>query len=75
MAGIIDLDEGMYNGNIPFFINGNFTGVIDQGTPIAQIIPFKREDWKIEKNKDLIDIGMDISIKSASKIEGLSRKP
>ena len=26
-------------------IKENFTGVIKMGTPIAQIIPFKRENW------------------------------
>jgi hypothetical protein len=35
-------------GNIPFFIADGFEGIIPKGTPIAQIIPFKREDWKSE---------------------------
>jgi hypothetical protein len=33
------------SGNIPFFIKEGFSGVIPKGTPIAQVIPFKRESW------------------------------
>jgi hypothetical protein len=54
MSGIIDLDGGMYEGNLPFFIKSDFVGLIPAGTPIAQIIPFKRDDWKITNNTDLI---------------------
>jgi hypothetical protein len=54
MSGIIDLDSGMYEGNLPFFIKDDFTGLIPAGTPIAQIIPFKRDDWKINHNVDLV---------------------
>ena len=32
--------------NFPFFIKEGFTGLIPYGTPIVQIIPFKRDDWK-----------------------------
>jgi hypothetical protein len=40
----------MYNGNVhfPFFIKNNFTGIIEKGTPITQIIPIRREYWKKE---------------------------
>jgi hypothetical protein len=30
---------------MPFFLREGFSGVIPSGTPYAQIIPFKREDW------------------------------
>jgi hypothetical protein len=35
----------------------NFEGLIPKGTPIAQIVPFKRESWQMElgKESDLID--------------------
>ena len=44
LSGVVD-DVAIGNTNIPFFIKEGFTGVIPQGTPIAQIIPFKREKW------------------------------
>lgn len=44
-SGIIDSDEWWSGGNIPFFFQKNFDGVIIKGTPIAQIIPIKRSSW------------------------------
>ena len=45
LSGVVDgYDLG--DGNIPFFLKTGFTGLIPIGTPIAQIIPFKRENWK-----------------------------
>lgn len=32
--------------NIPFLIKKDFEGIIEKGTPISQIIPIKRENWK-----------------------------
>jgi hypothetical protein len=48
ITGIVDCD--MYTGQIhfPFFIKKDFVGIIEKGTPIAQIIPIKREYWKKE---------------------------
>jgi hypothetical protein len=46
LSGIIDSDTFHGNGKIPFFIKEGFTGVIKEGTPIMQIMPFKREKWK-----------------------------
>jgi hypothetical protein len=43
--GIIDNDHVNFPGSMPFFIKDSFTGIIPAGTPFAQIIPFKREDW------------------------------
>lgn len=45
-SGIVDGDNGVGNGALPFAINDNFSGVIPAGTPIVQVMPFKREDWK-----------------------------
>ena len=33
---------------MPFFLEKGFSGVIPAGTPYAQMIPFKREDWDHE---------------------------
>ena len=55
LTGIIDIDVLVGNGNIPFFIKEGFEGLIPRGTPILQIIPFKRESWKIKKDDSLIE--------------------
>jgi len=50
MSAIVDTDQ--YNFlpvNLPFFLKEGFEGIIPKGTPIAQIIPFKREPWHSEK--------------------------
>jgi hypothetical protein len=47
LPGIVDTDK--YNNlvNFPFVLKDiTFEGLIPAGTPIAQIIPFKRESWK-----------------------------
>lgn len=48
LSGVVETDSFPVPINFPFFIKENFTGVIMEGTPIAQVIPFKREDWKAE---------------------------
>jgi hypothetical protein len=30
----------------PFMMKNNFSGVVPAGTPVVQIVPFKRDDWK-----------------------------
>lgn len=58
LSGIIESDEiVLNNGNIPFFIKKDFEGIIPAGTPIMQIIPFKRTDWKSEKDESLKEEG------------------
>lgn len=44
--------------NIPFYIKSNFEGLVPQGTPIAQLIPFRQEKWKSKKTDKLVDIGI-----------------
>lgn len=58
LPGIVDTDKYFASINFPFVINDpNFEGIIPVGTPIAQVIPFKRETWKIEfgNKKDIED--------------------
>jgi hypothetical protein len=43
--------------NVPFYIKKDFEGLIPQGTPIAQIIPFRQEKWKSKNKKGLNEIG------------------
>lgn len=58
LPGVVDTDKYTAPVNFPFLINDpNFEGLIPAGTPIAQVIPFKREPWEmsIGKEKDLIE--------------------
>lgn len=48
-TGIVDSDVHDLAINIPFFIKKNFFGIIPMGTPIAQIIPIKRDSWVSER--------------------------
>jgi hypothetical protein len=49
LPGIVDTDTYTASVNFPMVINDpNFEGLIPEGTPIAQIIPFKREGWQME---------------------------
>lgn len=43
--------------NVPFYIKNGFEGLIPQGTPIAQIIPFRQENWKSKNKIGLAKIG------------------
>lgn len=47
-TGIVDSDVYDTEINIPFFLKNNFYGTIKKGTPVAQIIPIKRDSWKSE---------------------------
>lgn len=53
-AGIVDSDTyhiPPQKGNIPFLLKKNFCGMIKKGTPMYQIIPFKRENWESSFNE------------------------
>ena len=47
-SGIVDSDTYHGDVNTPFVLKKDFSGIIQKGTPMMQIIPFKREDWKCE---------------------------
>tara|TARA_R100000152_G_C6752045_1_gene175723 strand:+ start:304 stop:1056 length:753 start_codon:yes stop_codon:yes gene_type:complete len=51
VSGIVDTDTYEGEINFPIIINGDkypiLETVIKRGTPIAQVIPFKRESWKM----------------------------
>lgn len=42
IAGVVDTDTYKQTINFPFLLDPTFEGVIKQGTPIVQVIPFKR---------------------------------
>lgn len=45
-SGIIDSDKYPVHGPIPFLLKEGFSGMIQAGTPIYQIVPFKRDSWQ-----------------------------
>lgn len=48
LPGIIDTDKYPSDGHLSFMIKKNFKGIIPQGTPLVQIMPFKRESFEME---------------------------
>ena len=49
LEGIVDTDNYNAPVNFPFVLNDvKYEGLIPAGTPMAQVIPFKREAWKME---------------------------
>jgi hypothetical protein len=58
ITGVVDGGIVMYaHGKLPFYIKKDFEGLIPQGTPIAQIIPFRQEDWDSKKTDGLLAMG------------------
>lgn len=45
LSAIVDSDRFVPHGNIPFFIQEGWTGIIEKGTPFAQLIPINRQEW------------------------------
>lgn len=54
MSAVID-GFNLANGSVPFFLKKGFHGLLPAGTPIAQIIPFKQENWKSKKERGVLD--------------------
>jgi hypothetical protein len=59
LDGIVDTDTYKAPVNFPFVLKDNkWEGIIPAGTPMAQVIPFKRESWehKIGSDKERIEL-------------------
>lgn len=52
LPAIVDTDKHPIPVNFLFFLNKNFSGLIEKGTPMIQVIPFKREDFKSQFSFD-----------------------
>lgn len=53
LPGIVDTDQYTPPVNFPFVINDPaFEGLIPKGTPIAQVIPLKRDSWVIQEGNN-----------------------
>jgi hypothetical protein len=48
LQAIVDTDTFITDGHLSFWVEKDFKGVIKQGTPLIQVIPFKREAWQKE---------------------------
>lgn len=46
IEGVVDTDTFPLSINFPFFLMQGFSGVIPHGTPMVQLIPFKRDSFK-----------------------------
>ena len=46
LSGVVDTDTFPLPVLFPFIMQKNFDGVIPAGTPVIQIVPFKKENWK-----------------------------
>jgi len=53
LSAIIDSDGWVPPGNIPFFFEKGWSGVIPKGTPFAHVFPYKRESWVMGISKVL----------------------
>lgn len=45
IPGVVDTDVLETEINPPLWMKKDFSGIIKKGTPIAQVIPFQRQDW------------------------------
>jgi hypothetical protein len=50
LSSVVDTDVLPNPIVFPFFLKENFEGIIPEGTPIAQLVPFKREQWDSQVN-------------------------
>ena len=56
ISGFVDADSHPLSIQFPFFMQSDWTGIIESGTPLAQLIPVKRDSWKLQVepvNEDL----------------------
>ena len=47
-TGLVDADSYDLSIHFPFVIKQGWSGIIEAGTPLAQLIPIKRDDWHTE---------------------------
>ena len=53
LEGFVDTDTYQTPVNFPFILNDvKWEGIIDAGTPMAQVIPIKRDSWKHKIGSD-----------------------
>lgn len=55
LDGVVDTDKFFMPVLFPMLMKNNFEGVIKAGTPVVQIIPFKRDNWQMKVTKHSSD--------------------
>jgi hypothetical protein len=73
-SGIMDTDKWGIWGNQPFALKKDWEGIIPAGTPIIQVIPFKRETWKSSIDETLTEWATYEDIRRSSFITGYYKK-
>lgn len=56
LSGVVDTDKNLMTIPVNLFLKADFDGILEAGTPMAQIIPFKRDSWESEYEKPVSDI-------------------
>lgn len=57
LTGVVDTDTYSIPVNFPFVLRDlDFEGLIPAGTPIAQVIPFKRTSWRSEYQESSVQV-------------------
>jgi len=75
LTGIVDTDvEPMFPGGYPLFLREGFEGVIEKGTPLLQITPIKRENWKISYSDKIKNEGKNAFWKAGLYLSGWYKK-
>lgn len=75
LSGIVDGDYALIGeGKYPFFIKEGFEGLIPQGTPIVQCLPFKNESWKSVKDESLRAESRLMNMRASSILTGFYKK-
>ncbi len=72
-TAIMDADDWGLAGTHSFWLKKGFEGLIPAGTPIVQVLPILREDWKLEENKSLTREAKTLDIKKQFKFTGYYR--
>lgn len=47
VAGVVDTDTNISSFALPVWVSKNHKGIVKHGTPLAQVIPFKRDNWQM----------------------------
>jgi hypothetical protein len=69
-TGIMDTDKWGIWGDQPFHIQKDWEGVINAGTPIIHVYPFKRDNWNSEIDESLTEWANYENTRRTSKFRG-----
>jgi hypothetical protein len=64
-SGIVDTDNFIADGHYSLQIEKGFKGIIERGTPLVQVIPFKRDNFQME----IVDVAKSNEILTTQRIK------